>query len=293
MDLKRKYFKKTLTGKLGRVVEKEDKIICYVRKSKCKKEKNRYTIHCYGVSGKNKELAEKYNLNKPICYVIENKQFTDGEVFIFGRYNNEVIIKDCDFKHNLYVLTNGKCILENTAIRTASSLILNAKEIVLKDMKLNYSLVWLKRILKFDIFADKRIDIINSDIGDESIDISLETDKDINIINSNIIGDEVLISANKIIADENSSIESKFLELEVEEYKTINIRTLEFVHKKMNLTREIRTVIANKQVKSSRNTTEKLLENLEMLKNECIASNQENSNKEQLEYKEKIKILKK
>ena len=71
-----------ITGNLGKIVEDEDKITCYVKKSKCKKERYCYTIVCNGISKKNKELAKKYNINKPICYVLDGLKFKNNGIYI-------------------------------------------------------------------------------------------------------------------------------------------------------------------------------------------------------------------
>ena len=43
-DIFRNYLKKHFTGNLGTVVEEEDKLICYVKQGKWKKEKYNYNI---------------------------------------------------------------------------------------------------------------------------------------------------------------------------------------------------------------------------------------------------------
>ena len=124
-----------ITGNLGKIVEDEDKITCYVKKSRCKKERYHYTIACRGISKKNKELAKKYNINKPICYVLDGLEFKEDRVYIFGYNNCEVIIKNCTFDFNIYlnISINGKCTIENTIIKPYQRISIYAKELT-KDL---------------------------------------------------------------------------------------------------------------------------------------------------------------
>lgn len=70
-NITRPYAKKYLTNNLGKVVEDDEKITCYVKKRKIKNENYTYTISCLGVGEEQKEVARAYNLNKPICYVLD------------------------------------------------------------------------------------------------------------------------------------------------------------------------------------------------------------------------------
>lgn len=76
-NIVRNFLKGYLVGNLGKVVEEEDKLICYVDKNKIKEEKYNYTIYCYGINDKDNELAKIYNLDKPVHYVIEGITLKD------------------------------------------------------------------------------------------------------------------------------------------------------------------------------------------------------------------------
>lgn len=49
-NILRNYLKIKLTGNLGKVVEDEDKITCYVSKRKCKDKNFSYTVPCFGIN---------------------------------------------------------------------------------------------------------------------------------------------------------------------------------------------------------------------------------------------------
>lgn len=48
----RNYAKNYLTGNLGKVVEDDEKITCYVKRNKVKKKNYNYTIACFGIGKK-------------------------------------------------------------------------------------------------------------------------------------------------------------------------------------------------------------------------------------------------
>ena len=131
----RENIKKEITGNLGPVIEEDDRLICYIDKKKCKKRNYSYTIACKGV--KNKELAKVYNLNKPICYVIDGLQFHKTNVYIFEYDGCDVVIKNCHFDYELYVKTFGKCTIENSEIQSLRLLSVYAKELVFKNMNIS------------------------------------------------------------------------------------------------------------------------------------------------------------
>lgn len=69
----RPFVKNYLTSNLGKVVEDDEKITCYVKKSKVKKKDYNYTIACFGIGEDEdkKKIAKAFKLDKPIRYVID------------------------------------------------------------------------------------------------------------------------------------------------------------------------------------------------------------------------------
>ena len=63
-NITRPYAKKYLTGNLGKIVEDDEKITCYVKRSKIKKKDYHYTIACFGIGENQEKVAKAYNLNK-------------------------------------------------------------------------------------------------------------------------------------------------------------------------------------------------------------------------------------
>ncbi len=86
---------------LGTVVETSDKLICYVNKNKFKKFQNKF--YCYGINKSNLELANMYNLNKPICYLFDNINMDNKMLVIHGYNNVEVMITNSDLKNLIQI----------------------------------------------------------------------------------------------------------------------------------------------------------------------------------------------
>jgi len=218
----RNYVKKYLTGHLGKVVEKKDRLVCYVNKKRCKKEKLEYKISCLG--NENENIAKKYNLNKPICYVLDGINF-DKQTYIFGWDNCEIYIKNCSFPMGTYIKVNGKCTIENTDIKDINLLMISADELILKDIDLNNFFKYFAN-LKVIIGATNKMEIINSKIGreKEKINLSLLSQNELKVVNSKVAGDIVECKANEMNCDDQSSISaSKKLTLKVNEFEKINI----------------------------------------------------------------------
>lgn len=205
----RPYVKRYLTGNLGKIVESDDKIICYVNKRKIKKKKYEYTIACFGIRDTEKKLADAFNLNKPVCYVIDGINLEKHKTYIFGYDNCEVIIKKCNFGLGLDVDVNGKCTLDNTNITVFSYLYIRANSLVIKNMKEDQiDVISSKTNIGFE--ADNRIDIKDSNIGHKkkNVKVSLIAPNEINIVNSKIIGKEIEYKSNVVNTNEDGLLKA-------------------------------------------------------------------------------------
>lgn len=207
-SLIREYIKKQLTGNLGEIVEEDDKIVCYVKKEKCKKKDNQYTINCPGTNAKNIEIVEKYNLNKPICYIFKDLEFRGEQVCIFNPYHCDIVIKNCVFNYGLNISSNGKVILDNTFIQTIDSLSIGAKQIILKSMNIKNYFRGIK--LKISLYAGEQIQISDSYIGrqKEQTDICLSSSWAICLDGTKLCGDNITCETNNFKATK-SSIEAQ------------------------------------------------------------------------------------
>ena len=224
-DITRIYAKNYLTGNLGDVVEDDEKITCYVKRSRIKKKDYCYVISCHGIGQAQKKIADTYKLNKPICYIIDGIELKKNKVYIFGYDNCEVIIKNCSFELDLCVHVNGKCTLDNTNIKTFSYLSISAEKLVIKNMNSNQIQV-MGPSPHIGFGAVDTIDVIDSNLckSNKAMRISFTTTNELNISNSNITGKEVECESKTIHVDEKSSLTATDkVTLKTDDFNSINI----------------------------------------------------------------------
>lgn len=260
--------KKYLTGNLGKVIEDEEKITCYVKRNKIKKKNFAYTIHCCGIGKKQKNMAKEYKLDKPICYVFDNIEL-NHRAYIFGYNNCEVIIKNCNFGLGLYISINGKCTLDSTNIATFSYLTIGANELVIKNMDSDKIKV-IGSELSFIMVGDNRIDIINSNIGDKNTNISLLSTNELNIVNSSITGKNVECRSEAINVDKKSSlIATDKVNLKTGDFKPINIKAPTIIFNSNLIETEKESIVLKQVTKPLEVKRLKLVNLLKEIKSEC------------------------
>ena len=154
-----------LLGNIGDVVDLGDELVCYVDKKKCDNWGYDYHINCVGINENNYSLANKYKLNKPVCYVIRNIDFGKGQVTIYGD-NCKIIIDSCKFNDGLLIRQNGKCILKNSFIKCSDILSINASSLKLENTNISNN---------FSFF------------NNDKTDLSLKTNRDIEFVNSKLL----------------------------------------------------------------------------------------------------------
>ena len=287
-NIARHYAKRYLTGNLGKVVEDNEKITCYVKRSKIKKKDYHYTIQCFGIGKNQEKIAKAYKLNKPICYVIDGLELKKHKAYIFGYNCCEVIIKNCNFKLDLHVRVNGKCTLDNTNITTFSNLTICANELVIKNID-NEQIRVVSSESSIGFGADNRIDIIDSNIGSQNknINVSLLAKNKINIVNSNIIGNQVECKSNIVSVDEKSSlIASDKVNLQTNDFNPTNIKAPIIVLNNELLENQKKSVLLKKLTEPLETKRLELVNLLKNIKTEC-----ENINSDKIsEYEEKLNI---
>lgn len=224
--LAREYVKKQLTRNLGKVIEEDDRLICYVNKHKCEKNIFTNTFACGGITDNDRHLAKVYNLDKPIYYVFDGLEFDKNQVYIYGYDNVNIIIRNCKFFYGLHVRVHGKCFLsENSYIRAFRGLSVYADDITIKDMNIINELKYTNN-LHVEIAADDNLNIINSYIGkmNEKITIDISAGKKMVIDNSQIEGDNIKCESPKIETHHDSSlIATKRVNLNVKDFEPIKI----------------------------------------------------------------------
>lgn len=284
----RNYVKNNLTDNLGKIVEDDEKITCYVERNKVKKKDYHYTIDCFGIGKKQKEVADAYKLNKPICYVIDGLEFKNHSVYIFGYNDCEVIIKNCNFGLGLYIYINGKCTLDNTNITVFPYSSIGANELVIKNMDSEQI-----RVISFEsnigFGSDNRIDVIDSNIGSQkkNINISFFATNELNIVNSDILGKEVGCKSSVINVDEKSSlIATDKVNLQTDDFNPINIKAPTIVLNGEEISNEKKSVVLKKITEPLAHKRLELVNLLKKVKTECERIN----SKQILKYQEELNV---
>lgn len=268
----RNQLKRKFTNYLGRVVEEEDKLICYVNKRNCKKNKFEYIIKCKGIEESNQELAKLYKLDKPICYIIDDLKTAKHRIYVFGYDDCEVIIRNCQFGFDLNVHVNNKCTIENTHVQAPSSyLSIGATNLIINNMNIHNELS-ISSPLHIIFGSAESIEINDSNIGkeNENTRVSIISNQALTIKNSKISGDAVKFAAKKITADKNSAlIASKKVDLIAEDFNQISITSNNIIFNGKKISNNKKSVILEKTTDPLKIKRLELIDILKKVKFEC------------------------
>ena len=206
-DIRREYVKKYFTGNLGKVVEEEDKLVCYVNKKKCKKSDSGYVLNCHGITDADIQIANMYGLNKPIYYVIDKFSIKRDNFNLVADNDCKVVLRDSVFR-DLAVSTDNDCYFDNVRSRSISPLTVSAKNISIKnsDLRNFLSLYGIESLVELQ--AENNLCIKNSTIGknDQVAEVNISCAKHIDIKNSKLRGNEIVCTAPNIDMDDESSV---------------------------------------------------------------------------------------
>lgn len=103
-DKKRTF--QVITGDLGKVIEEEDRLVCYVDKRVQKMKR----IELYNTSSNRNKFCQ---IKKPLYYVFSFLDF-DKSAEIIGYDNVDVIFENCNLGNNIVI--NGDCTINNCEI---------------------------------------------------------------------------------------------------------------------------------------------------------------------------------
>lgn len=272
----RNQLKRKFTNYLGRVVEEEDKLICYVNKRNCKKNKFEYIIKCKGIEESNQELAKLYKLDKPICYIIDDLKTAKHRIYVFGYDDCEVIIRNCQFGFDLNVHVNNKCTIENTHVQAPSSyLSIGATNLIINNMNIHNELS-ISLPLHIIFGSAESIEINDSNIGkeNENTRVSIISNQVLTIKNSKVSGDAVKFAAKKINADRNSTlIASEKVDLIAEDFNQINITCNNIIFNGEKIPEHKKSVILEKTTDPLKIKRLELINLLKKIKIKCQTIN--------------------
>lgn len=230
--LKRSYVKKKLFGKIGFVIETEDKLICYIKKEKLKREcyiedTLDYELEYNGLSGKEQEQAEKYNLDKPIVFILDGVNFSTHSFLnlLIHSDDSEIQIKNCYFGGELNITTSSKCIISNSIIHTSRQYYRHSS-IAARDLVINNS--------QYDTFTEDNDGV--SIHCNNSVEINFSTlgscensthiyVSNVKVKNSTIYGRYMQIYSKKLETTKSLLISEDSIEIRADELNDINAKS--------------------------------------------------------------------
>lgn len=250
-DLERKIALGNITGNLGKAIEYDNMIVCYVTKKSLNKDLFLFNYN----SGKNSKLAKKYNLEKDIYYVFDGITL---EHDVFGFDNVSVLFRNCKFFANRFVKVDGYLKIKNSNIETVLSMFIVADNILIDGLdipnlgirKINFGARDVLEINDLTI-GDNSIFLKNSNVsfcGKEvvlnntsvkAVDITVSGDN-LSISNSNLDGKNVTLKVNVINDKKSENIEDSFKVIinndEITNKRIELVRTLNSCCEKINNT---------------------------------------------------------
>ena len=130
-NYKRKLALRSITGNMGRVVENEDEIICYVKQKKVGKD-------CIFLNGcrsfDNGNTARKYGIDKPIHYIFDGLKCSSD---IYGYDGIKLDFRNCYFKYCSYISLVGDCEFENCTFASSLFYDIYADDITIKSSSIS------------------------------------------------------------------------------------------------------------------------------------------------------------
>lgn len=151
--------------------------------------------------------------------------------------------------------------------------------------------------LQIGIGADKKLSIIDSNIGEkiDKVKVDLISDNGLNMINSKIMGNEIEIKSSTAEVDESSSfIALKNVNIEMDDFKKLNIDSPSTIFNGKDIYEYGKTIKLGKNDDSLRNSRLELLKVLKKIRNNCNEINDEvvKNYKESLNSQSISKVLK-
>ena len=115
-EARKAYLMKSICN-IGRIVETDDKIICYVEQEALDKYKEKRPIYDLSLRGMNvvtdgiRETTEAFGLDKDVEYIFDGIKFENGLKFTSTWCN--VVFKNCTFEKSIYITWGNEITFEN------------------------------------------------------------------------------------------------------------------------------------------------------------------------------------
>lgn len=116
-ELRQKYLKKFICN-IGRIIEEENRIICYVDQKSLEEYRGVdpcYSLRLNGMTIAREEIAEKFNFNKPVYYIFDNISFNNAIKMTSDCA--QVVFKNCSFNKNVGILWGDEITFKNNKFK--------------------------------------------------------------------------------------------------------------------------------------------------------------------------------
>ena len=106
------------TNNIGKTIEYDDRVVCFIDGSKIKKD----CIYCPSIEIQNL-------VNKPVYFVFNGIDTTSSIFKIIGSGNSNIQISNCTFSGYLSIETSGECMLDSSRIVFLNMVSIKARNI--------------------------------------------------------------------------------------------------------------------------------------------------------------------
>lgn len=285
-NLKRKIILKRITGNLGKVIEEEDKIICYVKQTAVNGLTKNLTL-LNSTSNVNKE----HNICKPIHYVFNNLICTSS---IYGYNNVSAHFFKCVFNYCDNIDIDGSCHIESSEFNSSIGF-----RIYANDLTINSSDINPLGYKSFTISANQELEIQSITTGENkpyrclnkiniySLNNTLVKDTTINCTSIYISSPKLTLLNSSISAINEANIHSNNISGLSIDAKTLSCNDILIDHNEK--------ILINKEITPLSKNRDKLIETLKLIKNKCETLNNEEISiiTKKIENKPISKVLKK
>ena len=192
------------TGNIGKIVEKDDYIECYVQDYDFMKLGEDLYVHCAGLDNTKIKLAKKYDVYKPIKYIFNNI-IIDDNVIIEGNNNCILEFNNCIFNGDFNLNIDGVSDFNKCAIKSKGKVSFKANSICFDECYINSLDNMNFNNTSISIDGNEDIRINNSNIGrlDDNVNLYLNSKGELDINNSNMYGDNVYVDTEKFTVSDD------------------------------------------------------------------------------------------
>ena len=222
------YLKKQICN-IGRIVETDDKIICYVEQEALDKYKGNSPIYDLMLRGMNvvtdgiRETTEAFGLDKEVDYIFDGIKFDTGLKFTSSWCN--VVFKNCTFEKSIYITWGNEITFENNKYKDHCNVYFIGKcfltaNMVKKLTFINETFVNSYELKKYgDQVFGMKIDAREVEFIDSVVVCENEGGVKIDAVNTRLensafIGENIIIKSTSIKSSDTSITAKKIISIE-------------------------------------------------------------------------------